>query len=188
MLRSLSLTAAVLAAIAPVARGDDPKPPATPLERIEALQKDMTQKITALQADVAQLKAQAARLDSTQNVLLDTWEMRNQIESLQAEVVRLRQQLAAAGRPTMPPAAGSPGPAPWPPSVSNLGPNPGGFNRMPDGRRDSNKVEPPRDSQRPPLGTFRIINALPRPEVVRVNGHEEYSLAPGDVVDVPLSP
>ncbi len=187
MLRRLSLAAVVLAATAPLARGDDPKPPATPLERIEALQKDLNQKLTTLQADVAALKTQVARLDTTQNVMLDTWELRNHIESLQAEVARLREQLAAAVRAAMPPASNL-GPAPVPPAMSNLGPNPGGYNRMPDGRRDSNKVEPSRDSQRPPLGTFRIINRLPRSEVVRVNGREEYTLAPGDVVDVPLSP
>jgi hypothetical protein len=59
---------------------------------------------------------------------------------------------------------------------------------MPDAVRDSNKIDGSRESQRPPLGTFRIINRLPRSEVVRVNGHEEYTLAPGDTVDVPLPP
>src|SRR5262245_51416990 len=145
MLRSLILAAVMLAAT-PLAYGDDPKPPATPLERIETLQRELNQKLTALQADVAALKQQAARLGSTQNVLIDTWEMHNQIEFLQSEVARLRDQLAVANRPAMPPAA------------SNYGPAPGGYNRMPEaGRRDSYRMEGPRDSQRPPLGTFRII-------------------------------
>ena len=115
MSRTLVLAAVVLAVTAPMARGDDPKPPATPLERIEALQKEMNQKLSALQAEVATLKAQVARVDTTQNVLLDTWEMRNQIESLQAEVTRLREQLAAAKRATPPSVAPVPLPPPAPP-------------------------------------------------------------------------
>src|SRR5262249_39177460 len=122
------------------------------------------------------------------NVLIDTWEMRNQIEGLQAEVTRLREQLAAAKRSTPPSVA------PVPPSVSNTGPATGGFDRMPDAVRDSNKMTdptrmaPPSTSLKPALGTFRIINAMPRQEVVRLNGRDDYVLAPGDVVDVPLPP
>src|SRR5262249_23645799 len=102
MLRGLVLAAVLLAGTTPMARGDDPKPPATPLERIEALQKDLNQRLTALQAEVAALKAQVGRLDTTQNVLIETWEMRNQIELLQGEVARLKEQLAAARRPASP--------------------------------------------------------------------------------------
>ena len=188
MSRTLVLAAVVLAATAPLARGDDPKPPATPLERIEALQKEMNQKLTALQAEVAALKAQVARVDTTQNVLIDTWEMRNQIEGLQAEVTRLREQLAAAKRSTPPSVA------PVPPSVSNTGPATGGFDRMPDAVRNSNKMTdptrmaPPSTSLKPALGTFRIINNLARTMVVRVNGNKDYVIEPGDATDVPVSP
>jgi hypothetical protein len=184
MLRNVVLAAVVLAATAPLAFGDDPKPPVTPLERIESLLKDLSPKIAALQADVAALKQQTGRLDSTQNVLLESWEMRNQIESLQTEVARLKEQLAASRR-AVPPSASNVGPP--------VGPPPDNYQRMPDASQsfkmtEPSRMPPPSTSLRPALGTFRIINELPRQEVVRVNGHDEYVLAPGDVVDVPLPP
>jgi hypothetical protein len=180
MLRSVVLAAVVLAAGAPLAYGDDPKPPATSLERIEALLKDLSPKITALQADVAALKQQTGRLDSTQSVLIESWELRNQVESLQAEVARLKEQLAASRRAV-------------PPSTSNVGPPAGGYQQMPDASQsfkmtDPARMPPPSTSLKASLGTFRIVNALPRQEVVRVNGREEYVLESGDVVDVPLPP
>ena len=38
------------------------------------------------------------------------------------------------------------------------------------------------------LGALLVQCTLPRPEVVRVNGREEFVLEPGDVVEVPLPP
>ena len=65
---------------------------------------------------VAALKRQASRLEQSQNLMVESWAMRNQVDSLQAEVARLREQLNAAG-------------AAPPPSSSGFGAAPGGFNR-----------------------------------------------------------
>jgi hypothetical protein len=173
MLRSLVLAAAALAAGLPVARGDDPKPPPLPTDRIEALHKDLNKKIADLQADVAALKAQAARLEAQQGAVIDTWEARNTIDRLQNEVTRLRDQIAAADRGSS--------------STSNLGPQGNGYNRMPEGRRDSKKIDLPSEPLRAGRGYLRIVNDSAFAHEVVVNGRS--FIVPGlNTADLPVAP
>jgi uncharacterized small protein (DUF1192 family) len=152
--------------LATTAAAADPVPPPTPQQLIENLQRDLNQKIADLQTDVAALKAQAARLEANQTVLADTWHLRTQIELLQGEVARLKDQLQAADR-----------------SSSSAG-----ASRMPSpsDRREALRPDTSRrDDFRLSAGALRLINQMPTIQEVRVNG-VSYFLMPGEQIDVTL--
>ncbi|MCX7700723.1 MAG: hypothetical protein N2039_07580 [Gemmataceae bacterium] len=148
-----------------VSAAADPVPPPTPQQLIENLQREFSQKIADLQSEISALKAQAARMEANQTVLADSWHMRTQIESLQSEVARLREQLQANER------GGSA-------STANRLP------MSPGTRRESLRPDPNlRDELRPTTGALRLINQLTTIQEVRVNG-VSYFLMPGEQIDV----
>lgn len=147
------------------AAGADPVPPPTPQQMIENLQREFNLKIAELQSEITALKAQAARLEANQTVLADSWHLRSQIESLQGEVARLRDQLQSSER-------GGSG------SVANRMP------AAPGTRREALRPDPSlRDDGRMASGALRLINQLTTIQEVRVNG-VSYFLMPGEQIDV----
>lgn len=148
-----------------VSTAADPVPPPTPQQLIENLQREFNQKIADLQSEITALKAQAARLEANQTVLADSWHLRTQIELLQSEVARLREQLQASER------GGSA-------STANRLPMPPGT------RREALRPDPNlRDDLRPTTGALRLINQLTTIQEVQVNG-VSYFLMPGEQIDV----
>jgi uncharacterized small protein (DUF1192 family) len=142
----------------------DPVPPPTPQQMVENLQRELNQKITDLQNEVAALKTQAARLEAHQTVLADSWHLRTQLELLQGEVARLKDQLQAVERNSA-----SPG-------LSRL--------PLPSDRRESLRLDSSRQNTlRQTVGALRLINQLPSIQEVRVNG-VSYFLLPGEQIDV----
>lgn len=153
--RLIVAAAALLLTGGVVSAADDGK---TPAEQLDAAVK----KITALQNDLAALKSKVDRIESTQRSWIDTMEVRQQLQDLQAEMIRLRDEVRASEKR----------------STSGYAPMP---------KNDDSRIPPTRtETYRMATATVRLRNDFPFTQEVLVNG-APYILAPGDDVRVPVA-
>ncbi len=162
MLRSWFLPALAAGLIIPaIARADDPVPPKSSLDRLEAAVKKLDEKVTTAQNDIISLSEKLRKLEAKSASANDLIDVSSAIADLRKDIERLRQDLVR----------------------TSAKPAPNGYQQMPGYPTIPGTQTGPTESLRVANGTLRLINEFAFPQEVVVNG-QTVPLDPGQTADV----
>lgn len=164
MLRSWFLPALAAGLIIPaIARADDPVPPKTPQERLEAAVKKLDEKVTKVENDIVSLNEKLRGLEKRSASANDLIDMTSAIADLRKDIDKLRQDLVR----------------------TSAKPAPNGYGQVPGYQPMPGTQPGPSESLRVANGTLRLINEFAFPQEVVLNG-QTFPLEPGQTADITM--